>query len=49
MATLTVRLIRNFEHRSMKPLVLHEIDLSMSVASFEELVRARKVARAIFN
>jgi hypothetical protein len=43
MATLTVRLIRNFEHRSMKPIVLHEIDLNMNVLAFETLIRQRKL------
>lgn len=41
MATVTVRLIHNFEHRSMKPLVLHNIDLNMIVKDFEDLIRKR--------
>jgi hypothetical protein len=41
-ATLPVRLIRNFEHRSMKQIVLHDVDLNMTTEQFEELIRNRK-------
>ncbi|XP_031815823.1 UPF0538 protein C2orf76 homolog isoform X2 [Sarcophilus harrisii] len=33
-ATITVRLIRSFEHRNFKPLVYHEVNLDQTVKEF---------------
>lgn len=42
MATVTIRLIRSFEHRNLKHVVYHDIDLTQSVADFKEFVRKGK-------
>lgn len=34
MATVTVRLIRSFEYRTVKPVVLHHVDVSLTVHDF---------------
>lgn len=39
--TVTVRLIRSFEHRNIRNLVLRNVDPEMSVRSFMELVREK--------
>eukprot|EP00105_Crassostrea_gigas_P044644 XP_019928792.1 PREDICTED: UPF0538 protein C2orf76 homolog isoform X2 [Crassostrea gigas] len=39
MATVTIRLIRSFEHRNLKHVVYHDVDLTQSVADFKEFVR----------
>lgn len=39
MATVTIRLIRSFEHRNLKHVVYHDVDLTQSVADFKNFVR----------
>ncbi|XP_062586552.1 UPF0538 protein C2orf76 homolog [Saccostrea cucullata] len=39
MATVTVRLIRSFEHRNLKHVVYHEVDLSQSVSNFKDFIK----------
>lgn len=39
MATVTIRLIRSFEHRNLKHVVYHDVDLTQSVADFKDFVR----------
>ena len=34
MATITVRLIRSFEYRTIKSIVLHDVDLDQSIEDF---------------
>ncbi|XP_070566461.1 UPF0538 protein C2orf76 homolog isoform X2 [Ptychodera flava] len=38
MATLTVRLIRSFEHRNIKPLVFRNVDLELTTKEFIRLI-----------
>ncbi|KAK8746475.1 hypothetical protein OTU49_017033 [Cherax quadricarinatus] len=38
-ATLTIRLIRSFEHRNIRNIVLHNVNLDQSVEDFMELIR----------
>lgn len=38
---VTVRLIRSFEHRNIRNLILREVDTEMSVCRFIELVREK--------
>ncbi|XP_061180404.1 UPF0538 protein C2orf76 homolog [Saccostrea echinata] len=45
MATVTVRLIRSFEHRNLKHVVYHEVDLSQSVKEFKDFIRNDIVTR----
>jgi hypothetical protein len=47
MATLDVQLIRNFEHRSMKAIILRDIDLSITTEQFMELIRASENAHCL--
>lgn len=42
MATVTIRLIRSFEHRNLKHVVYHDVDLTQSVADFKDFVRKGK-------
>ena len=37
-AIITIRLIRSFEHRNIKNLVLKDIDLNMNVRDFKVLI-----------
>lgn len=39
MATVTIRLIRSFEHRNLKHVVYHDVDLTQSVEDFKDFVR----------
>ncbi|KAM3608427.1 uncharacterized protein V6R79_025030 [Siganus canaliculatus] len=39
-ATVTVRLVRSFEHRNFKPVVFHGVDLDQTVRDFVQRVRA---------
>ncbi|XP_022304395.1 UPF0538 protein C2orf76 homolog isoform X1 [Crassostrea virginica] len=39
MATVTVRLIRSFEHRNLKHVVYHDVDLSQNTKVFKDFVR----------
>eukprot|EP00128_Syssomonas_multiformis_P017026 Colp12_sorted_trinity150504_noHs@24072 len=41
MATVTVRLVKSFEYRTIKNLVLHDVDLSMRVSDFMTLVQQK--------
>ncbi|XP_048756153.1 UPF0538 protein C2orf76 homolog [Ostrea edulis] len=45
MATVTVRLIRSFEHRNLKHVVYHDVDLSQSVSNFKDFIRNDIVTR----
>lgn len=38
MVTVTVRLIRSFEYRNMKNIVLQNVDLDISVDDFKALI-----------
>nr|XP_045602170.1 UPF0538 protein C2orf76 homolog [Procambarus clarkii] len=38
-ATVTIRIIRSFEHRNIRNLVLHNINLSQTVEDFIELIK----------
>lgn len=38
-STITVRLIRSFEHQNIRNLVLHNVDLEQTVDQFMELVK----------
>lgn len=42
MATVTIRLIRSFEHRNLKHVVYHDVDLTQSVEDFKDFVRKGK-------
>lgn len=37
--TVTVRLVRSFEHRNFKPVVFHGVNLEQKVLDFIQLVR----------
>lgn len=37
--TVTIRLVRSFEHRNIKHIVLHDVDFSQTVSSFKEAIR----------
>lgn len=37
-ATVTVRLVRSFEYRNIKSIVLHNVDLDLSVEEFKVLI-----------
>ncbi|KAK3869157.1 hypothetical protein Pcinc_025520 [Petrolisthes cinctipes] len=39
--TVTVRLIRSFEHRNIRNLVLRDVDVEISTQNFMELIRER--------
>lgn len=39
MATVTIRLIRSFEHRNLKHVVYHDVDLTQSVGTFIDFVK----------
>eukprot|EP01136_Pigoraptor_vietnamica_P005679 Opistho-1_new@37633 len=39
--TITVRLVKNFEYRTIKPLVLHNIDPNMTAKELMDLVNKR--------
>jgi hypothetical protein len=45
MATITVRLIRSFEYRNMKTVVLQNVDLDISIEEFKVLISAGKVVK----
>lgn len=46
--TVTVRLIRSFQHRNIRNLVIHDVDVTTTVSDFMELVRGRlKTAPAL--
>ena len=47
MATLTVRLVRSFEYRNMKTIVLKNVDLDMSIEEFKVLISAGKDTRKV--
>ncbi len=47
MATVTVRLVRSFEYRNMKTIVLQNVDLDLSVEEFKVLISAGKVAKKV--
>jgi hypothetical protein len=38
MATLTIRLIKSFEYRTTKNLILHDIDLSITTEELEQII-----------
>lgn len=38
--TVTVRLIRSFEYRNVRNIVLHDVDLSIHVQDFKVLINA---------
>lgn len=40
MTTLTVRLVRSFEYRNMRNVVLRNVDLDISVEEFSDLISA---------
>lgn len=40
-ATITIRLIRSFEHRNIRNIVLHNIDLEQLVKDFMEFIREK--------
>lgn len=40
MMTLTVRLVRSFEYRNMRNVVLRNVDLDISVEEFSDLISA---------
>ncbi|XP_028390864.1 UPF0538 protein C2orf76 homolog [Dendronephthya gigantea] len=40
MATVTVRLVRSFEYRNMKAIVLRDVDLDISIEEFKVLITA---------
>jgi len=42
-STLTVRLIRSFEHRNIKHIVLHDVDLTWKSSRFMEHVNSCKL------
>ncbi|XP_074157936.1 UPF0538 protein C2orf76 homolog isoform X3 [Sminthopsis crassicaudata] len=42
-ATITVRLIRSFEHRNFKPLVYHEVNLDQTVKEFIVFLKKDKM------
>ena len=42
-STLTVRLIRSFEHRNIKHIVLRDVDLTWKSSQFMEYVNLRKL------
>lgn len=42
MATVTIRLIRSFEHRNLKHVVYHEVDLTQSVGTLIDFVKNGK-------
>ncbi|XP_052094604.1 UPF0538 protein C2orf76 homolog [Mytilus californianus] len=37
--TITIRLVRSFEHRNIKHIVLHDVDFSQTVSSFKETIK----------
>ncbi|XP_076092882.1 UPF0538 protein C2orf76 homolog isoform X2 [Mytilus galloprovincialis] len=37
--TITVRLVRSFEHRNIKHIVLHDVDFTQTVNSFKEAIK----------
>lgn len=43
MATLTVRLVRSFEYRNMKTIVLKNVDLDISVEELKVMISAGKL------
>lgn len=43
--TVTVRLIRSFDHRIIKHIVYHNVDLDQSVKDFKEFVKAELKTR----
>ncbi|XP_072253901.1 UPF0538 protein C2orf76 homolog [Leuresthes tenuis] len=45
-AVVTVRLVRSFQHRNFKPVVLHGVQLDQSVQDFMSLVRHDIATRA---
>ncbi|XP_071943790.1 UPF0538 protein C2orf76 homolog isoform X2 [Antedon mediterranea] len=42
---LTVRLIRSFEHRNIKPVIFKDVDLNMTVKNFIVLVKSDILTR----
>ena len=48
MATITVRLVRSFEYRNMKSVVLRNVDLDISVEEFKVLIVAG-IKRILYN
>jgi len=42
-STLTVRLIRSFEHRNIKHIVLRDVDLTWKCSNFMDYVNNRKL------
>lgn len=48
-STVTVRLIRSFEYRNIKPIVLKAVDLDQSVSDFKDLVNAGKIVQLLFK
>ena len=44
--TITIRLIRSFEHRNIRNLVLHNISLEQKVDHFTQLVKERIKAKS---
>merc|ERR1711973_1042538 len=44
--SVTVRLIRSFEYRNIKPIVLKAVDLDQSVSDFKALVNAEILSRS---
>ena len=43
MATLTIRLVRSFEYRNMKTIVLKNVDLEISVEELKVIINAGKL------
>ena len=43
MATLTIRLVRSFEYRNMKTIVLKNVDLDISVEELKVIISAGKL------
>lgn len=44
-AIVTIRLIRSFEHRNIKNLVLKDVDLSMTIRDFKSFINEGKYLR----
>ncbi|XP_063423021.1 UPF0538 protein C2orf76 homolog [Mytilus trossulus] len=37
--TITIRLVRSFEHRNIKHIVLHDVDFTQTASSFKEAIK----------
>jgi hypothetical protein len=47
--TITIRLIRSFEHRAVKNLVLREVDLTQTVSELRQKILARLPSKTAFR